>query len=202
MSIFCLLWVPFFYILRRIIVGESSSSGSILALLLGSIAAIVQFFLGDFIKPGGFGFNRWLFGFVDLICVQALLPVLAYLIIFAVRRFSGNADFGSFSLLWLIPAGGLRAVSWSALNDPVLLALVPLLWTAIAAGISFFINWMITGRRWYIFVVSIPCILILPVIAAASYWAFFSQQTLLGFALLTASFIPLAASFIFERYHN
>jgi len=200
--LFCLLWVPVFYILRRAVVGESATAGSVWALVFGSVTAIVQFFLGDFITAGGFGFNRWFHGFIDLISVQVLLPFLVYLILLAFRRFSGRIDFASFALLWFIPIGGVRAVSWIGMYDPVLLILVPLLWTALAAGISFLINWMITGRKWYKFVISIPCILIMPILVSAAYWAFFSQHAILGFALLIASYVPLILSFIFERHHE
>ena len=202
MSFFCLLWVPLFYLLRRSVVGAGSSSGGVWALFLGGVAAIVQFFLGNFISPGGFGISRWLFGFVDLISVQVLLPIFAYLVIFAIRRFSGDADFAGFALLWLIPAGVTRTVNWSAQGDPILLVAVPLLWTALAAGFSFFIHWMITSKKWYAFVVSIPCALSLPVIAAVSYWAFFSQRTLTGFCFLIAAYIPVIISFIFERHNS
>jgi len=200
--IFCLLWVPVFYILRRSVVGESATAGSVWALVLGSVTAIVQFFLGDFITAGGFGFNRWLHGFVDLISVQVLLPFFIYVVLLAFRRFSGNIDFASFTLLWFIPVGCIRSVSWSALNNPILLIFVPLLWTALAVGISFLINWMITNRKWYKFVISIPCILIMPFIASAAYWALFSQRTILGFGLLLAAHAPLILSFIFERHHE
>jgi hypothetical protein len=115
------------------------------------------------------------------------------------RGFSGDADFANFALLWLIPVGALRALSWSALNDPILLIVVPLLWTALAVGISFFINWMVNGFNVGITFASIFGIILLPVTAAATYWAFFSQQTLLGFLLLIVTHVPLAFSFVFER---
>jgi len=196
MSFFCLLWVPLFYLFRRSISG-GNSSGGVWALLFGSITAIVQFFLGDFVSPGGFGFSRWLFGFIDIVSLPVLIPLFLCALIFVFRGFSGEVDFAGFALLWIIPVGALRALSWSPLNDPILLVMVPLLWSALAAGISFFINWMINRFRWYSAVVSILCILLLPLIAAAAYWAFFSQQTALGFLLLFLVHIPLGLSFIF-----
>jgi hypothetical protein len=202
LSFFCLLWVPLFYFLRRIIAGAGASSGSIWALLLGSVVAITQFFLGYFVSPGGFELSRWIFGFVDIVTVPVLVPLLIYLIIFILKGFSGEADFARFALLWLIPWGAMRALTWSALNDPILLVVVPLLWTALAVGVSFFINWMITKFKWYSALVSIPCILVLPVLAASAYWAFFSQQTLMGFAMLLIAYIPVIISFIFERHKN
>jgi len=199
MSFFCLLWVPLFYLLRRSIIGESNSSGGVWALLLGSIVAIIQFFLGNIVSPGGFGLSRWMFGFIDLVSLQVLAPIFICFLMLLFRGFSSESDFGSFALLWLIPSGALRALTWSALSDPILLVLVPLLWTALAAGISFFINLMVKSFTWYFAIISIICILILPVAAATTYWAFFSQQTLLGYGLLFVTFIPVIFSFIFKR---
>jgi hypothetical protein len=197
MSFFCLLWVPLFYLLRRSISG-GGSSGGVWALLLGSITAIIQFFLGYLVSPGGFGYSRLLFGFIDIVSLPVLIPLFIYLLIILVRGSSGEIDFANFALLWLIPVGALRALSWSPFNDPILLVAVPLLWTAIAVGIPFFINLMINNLRWYTAIISILCILILPVLAAGVYWTFFSQKTLYGFLLLFAVNIPLILSLAFD----
>jgi len=195
MTFFCLLWVPLFYLLRRSLSG-GGSSGGVWALLLGSITAIIQFLLGYILSPGGFGFSRWLFGFFEIVSAPVLIPFVAYLLMLVFRGFSSNADFAGFSLLWLIPVGALRALSWSSMNDPILLVMAPLLWTALAVGISFFINWMTSSFNPFFAIVSVLCIIILPVSAAATYWAFFSQQTLLGFLLLFVTHIPFGLSFI------
>ena len=200
MSFFCLLWVPLFYLLRRAFV-RGSGSGGVWALLLGSITAIIQFFLGYFVSPGGFGFSRWLFGFIDIVSVPVLVPLVLCTLLFLIRGFAGNADFANFALLWIIPVAALRALSWSSKSDPVLLVLVPLLWTALAAGIPFFINWMANNLRWYTVFVSIICILLLPCAAAGAYWAFFSQQTILGFVLLFLIHIPVGFSLTFDILH-
>lgn len=189
-----MLWVPLFYLLRRVFSG--GSSGSVWALLLGSVTAIIQFFLGYIISPGGFGFSRWLFGFVDIVSLPVLVPLFLCFLMLLFQGFSGEIDFANFALLWLIPVAGLRALSWSSGNDPILLVAVPLLWTALAVGISFFITFMMNNLRWYIMVISILCILILPVSAAAAYWAFFSQQNALGFLLLFVTHIPFGFSLV------
>jgi len=194
MSFFCLLWVPFFYLFRKSLMSEGNSSGGVWALLLGSIIAIVQFFLGYIIIPGGFGVSRFIFGFIEIVSVPVLIPVFVYFLMILFRGFSGEIDFAGFALLWLFPVGALRALSWSSMNDPILLILVPLLWTALAAGISFFITWTANNFHVLKLIVSVLCIIILPVAAAASYWAFFSQQTLLGYGLLAVTNIPLAFS--------
>jgi len=196
MVFFCLLWVPLIYLLRRSF-SESSSSG-IWALLLGSIIAIVQFFLGYLVSPGGFGFSRFLFGFIEIASLPVLIPFVFYLIILLFKRFNDDIDFANFALLWLIPVGALRALSWSSTNDPILLVMAPLLWTALAVGIPFFINLIRDNLRWYVIIASVIGILLLPVLACATYWAFFSQQELLGFALLIATHIPIVLSLFFD----
>jgi hypothetical protein len=196
MTVFCFLWMPLFYLFRRSLVGETGS-GAVWALILGSAVALVQFLTGSFIEPGGFGLSRWISGMVDIVVLPVLLPLLVYLffVIFRVSS-SGPADFANFALLWLIPGAGLRAVGWSTANDPTLLILVPLLWTALAIGIPFFIDCMMRFFHWY---VVIPCglgILVLPFLAATSWWAFYSQITLYGVVFLALTAVPLVVSMI------
>jgi hypothetical protein len=194
MTFFCLLWVPLFYLLRRALSGEGGTSGSVWALLLGSIVAIIQFFLGDLVSPGGFGFSRWFFGFIDIVSLPVIIPFIAFFIMYIFHGFSSNIDFTNFTLLWLIPVGALRALSWSSMNDPILLVMAPLLWTAITVGFSCLINWMINSYNPFISFIAILCIIILPVTAAAAYWAFFSQHTLLGFLFLLVTHVPFGLS--------
>jgi len=164
--------------------------------MLGSITAIIQFFLGNVIDPGGFGFSRIVFGFFDIACFPVLLPVFIYLIILIFKRFSVDVDFANFALIWLIPIGALRALSWTSTNDPILLVLAPLLWVSLAVGISFFIDLAKNHFRWYTLILAVICIPILPAAASLSYWAFFSQLTLYGFALLGLMYIPVIAAVI------
>ena len=123
-----------------------------------------------------------------------LLPVFIYFILLIFKRFSVKIDFGNFALLWLIPVGALRALSWTSTNNPVLLVFTPLLWVALAAGISFFITLMINNFKWYTFILSVICILLLPAVSALTYWAFFSQLTLYGSILLAVMYIPVIVS--------
>ena len=195
MSFFCLLWMPLFYLFRRSITAESSSGG-VWALLLGSITAVIQFFLGNIVSPGGFGLSRWLYGFFEIVSLPVLIPFIICLFFIIFRWLPAETDFADFILLWLIPVSAMQALSWSSYNDPMLLIAVPLLWTAQASGISLFINWIIKKRRWYIIIFSILFILILPLAASSSYWAFFSHQLFRGFMLFSVTMIPLVLSII------
>ena len=194
MSFFCLLWVPFFLLLRRSLTG--TGGGSIFALLFGSITAVIQFLLGDLVTPGGFGFSRWIYGFIDIVSLPVLLPIIIFTILLVFRN-SGESDFANFTLFWLIPVGAFRALSWSAeQSDPILLVAVPLLWTALAAGISYLIHMMMESYSTIIKIGYFFCILLLPIFGALTYWAFFSQLTLLGFIFFFITQVPLVLSFV------
>ena len=199
MTVFCFLWIPLFYLFRRSLYQENTTSGGVWALLLGSLFALIQFFFGNIITPGGFGLSRWISALVDIVALPALLPLLAYLIYLFIKFFhifSDSANFANFALLWLIPGAFLRAVSWSSSSDPTLLVLVPVLWTAIVCGIPFFIDCIRAFPRWYIIILSLIGILILPFIAATSWWAFYSQRPNQGFLFLGFAVIPMLVSLI------
>ena len=196
MAFFCILWAPLFYMFRRSL-GTNSGSGGVWALLLGSIIAIVQFFFGDIINPGGFGLSRWISAFVDIVSLPVILPMLVYLLFLVFRITSSDSiDFAGFTLLWLIPAAGLRAIGWGSENDPVVLVLVPLLWTALAVGISFFIELILHYMRWYVIILAGICILLLPLLASTAWWAFYSQKNFYGYIFLSAAFVPTIISII------
>ncbi|MDR2375734.1 MAG: hypothetical protein LBD96_04765 [Treponema sp.] len=202
MSLFCLLWLPLFYLFWRSVSSAGESGyGGVWALLLGSAAAIFQFFYGAFIKPGGFGFSRWLSGCVDLVVVPVLLPLLVYLLLAVFRVVSGTVDFTGFALLWIIPMGALRAVNWGAQGDPILLVLVPLLWTAVAVGLPF-LGGIILRGPWPARIPAGLAGLALPFLAATVYWAFFRQEHRLGVPLLALGMVPLVASCVKMAWNN
>jgi hypothetical protein len=190
MSLFCFLWMPLFYLFwRSLSKPETEGSGGILALILGSIAAFIRFFLGAIINPGSFGLSRWFSACIDIVTLPAVLPLLVCLILSRFRIPVPN--YAGFALLWLIPVSAIQAVSWGAQNDPSLLVLTPILWTAIAVGIPFFSGIRRFPRT------NIPAVIAmaaLPFLAATAYWAFFSQRTRLGFLLLAITLIPMGIS--------
>jgi hypothetical protein len=195
MSFFCLLWVPLFYLFWRSVSGNNTVAGGVWAILVGSIVAMIQFFLGNFVDPGGFELSRWISGCIDIVTLPALAPIVIYFFLISFKFVSGEPDFTNFTLLWLIPSAALRALSWSSLRDPLLLVLVPVLWTAIAVGVSFFIN-IILKSRLLVIIPSFLVILIIPFAASCSYWAFFAQKTYWGLLFLFAAVAPMLVSVI------
>jgi hypothetical protein len=190
MSFFCLFWLPLFYLLWRNLTGNTVFSGGVWALLAGSIVAMLQFLLGSLTEPEGFGFSRWINGFVDIIAIPVLAPLLIYLLLVIFRVYKENVDFVGFALLWLIPGGAIRAVSWSAQSDPVHLVLAPILWTAIAVGVPFLAGFA-RHRLIYVIIPAFLGALIVPFAATFAYWGFYVQKTLWGFLFLLVAAAPM-----------
>ncbi|MDR2404092.1 MAG: hypothetical protein LBD78_08695 [Spirochaetaceae bacterium] len=191
MGLFCLLWLPLFYLFWVSVSPAGSGSGIIWALLPGSIGAVLQTVLGSPIEPHGFGFSRWAAVLVDIAILPAVLPLVVCALFALLRIIPNNSDLTGFALLWLIPGALIRAVSRSALQNPWLLILTLLIWTAIAVGIPFFLR--IIAERYPSRLMFIPVLFIpaLPLLAATSYWAFFSHRRTTGALVLTALCIPM-----------
>ena len=199
MSLFCLLWIPVFYFFRRFITVSPVQNNGVWflwSLLPGCAAVLVQYLIGSLVTQGGFGFSRWVSGFIDIVSLPVLVPLIVYFIFIALRVFPASVDYTNFTLLWLIPLAAFRSISWNFHRSPMMLVFVPLLWTAQAVGIPFFVHFIVNRNRWYILIPSVLGAIILPLAAATSWWAFFSQQTLTGFLLLAADLIPAVISVV------
>ncbi|MDR2793649.1 MAG: hypothetical protein LBB61_08305 [Treponema sp.] len=196
MSVFCLFWLPLFFLFWSDLVPYEINVSSILAVSLGSITAIARFFFGDFVDAGAFGPERWIGIFVDRVALPALLPLFIYAFFLLFRIAKDPAGFGSFALLWLVPAGILRTVQWSVENDPAKLVLIPVLWTSITVCVSFFINLCIRKKIWVIIPSVLGMIAISP-LAATVYWAFFSQKAaMIRYGSLAGTLILLVAAVV------
>jgi hypothetical protein len=195
MNLFCLLWAPLFYFFR-ISLGPSKTyrSGGAGALLLGSAFALTRFITGPWISPGEFGFSRWLSALVDTVGLPALIPFPFFVLFVLLKIVPSSGDYAGFALLWLIPEGIVRSVARIGRNDPVSLVLVPVLWTALALGIPFFVRFIPGGNRRFRAILAVFGIAALPVAAVTSYWAFFSRRFLWGWLFFALSLVPLLFS--------
>jgi hypothetical protein len=197
MSIFCLLWIPAFYFFRRSISPGKNGMGG-WALLLGCAAVLVRYLAGPFVAPVGFGLSCWLSGFINIVSLPVLVPVVVCVLLTALRVFPSDTDIGGFTFLWLIPLAFYHSMDGSLPYSPLMLVLVPLLWTTQILGVSFFIDCIFKYRRWYVIIPSVPAIAALPLIASSAWWAFYSQQTQIGCLFLFVSVIPALVSLIVE----
>ncbi|MDR1909087.1 MAG: hypothetical protein LBQ35_04155 [Spirochaetaceae bacterium] len=189
MGLFCILWAPLVLLLWRSLAG-GGNAGAVWAFLLGAAAALLHGLAGSFVEPRGFGLFRGLYVLVDIILLPAALPFLAALLLTLCRPSGTAFNLRLFALVWLIPQGLFRAMFWSG---PLFLILAPLLWTALALGVPFFIDMAggAPGLR------SLPGILgaaLLPLAAAACFWAFFGQRPVPGAAALAAVLAPALVS--------
>ena len=167
---------------------------SIWGLPLGALAVIARYFCGSLVTPGGFGLPRWMSGFVDIAGLPALIPLIVCGALVILRIFPRNVDYAGFALLWLVPLAAIHAISGNFPPSPIPLIVVPLLWSAQAVGIPFFMSGMTDNPRRHIVFFAGLGIAALPVAAVTSWWAFFSQRTLWGFLLLFVSLIPAVIS--------
>ncbi|MDR0556288.1 MAG: hypothetical protein LBG43_00225 [Treponema sp.] len=196
MSAFCLLWMPLFFLFWSALVPYKVDVSGALAVILGSVTAILQFFFGNLIAGGAFGMERWIGVFVDLVALPAVLPLFVYALFLLLRIAKDTTGFGSFSLLWLAPSGILRTVQWGVENDPAKLLLIPVLWTSIAVCVSFFINFYLRKKTLVAAVCSIMAIALIVPLATTVYWAFFSQIILIRWALLFGTLALLVCAVV------
>ncbi len=191
MTLFCLLWIPFVFLLWAALVPYEISISGILAIILGSLVAVVRFFFADSMDGGAFGFERWIAVAVDMVAIPVLTPLLVYALLLLVRAARDIVGAGGFALLWLLPNGILSAVQWSVEQDPLKLVLVPFLWTIIAVSVSFFLLVIKYIRNPVVIVASLLGILAVSPLSVTAYWAFYGQKS----SVLCYGTLALAAAF-------
>ena len=199
MNIFGLLWVLLVYSLWRSIPGNANTGGG-WAFILGILAAAGHFFLESVIDPGGFQFSRWMSGFT-IIVLPVLIPLLVYFLFSFFGFIKEGQNYAGFALAWIIPGAIFNAIRWSSFSDPILLILIPVLWTSIAIGVSFFIK-LINPRNIILTILVSLGILAIPITSTSSYWAFFSHKTQNGTILLIISVIPMIVSVILPFFYK
>jgi hypothetical protein len=196
MSFFCLLWIPLFYLFWISLSSEDTPSlYQFLALFLGSLSALITFFLGSLINPGEFGFSRWLSAYIEIVSLPGIIPLFTGFLVSLLPGFPKGGGSANFALLWLIPVAVMRTAVWGVRKDPLHLVLVPLLWSVLAVGIPALFGLF----RWLRGKPVIPVItgfFLLSLAAAASYWAFFSQRFYLGLLFLLISLVPVSIGII------
>ncbi|MDR2786174.1 MAG: hypothetical protein LBB83_09705 [Treponema sp.] len=195
MSLFCLFWTPLVLLLWvSLNSGSRGGSDGILAFVLGSLVSVLHYFFYPIINTAGFGFFLWLFALINIVLIPAVLPFLFFILLALSGFFKDKADPVKFVLFALVPAGVIRAIGWSAHNDPLYLVLIPVLWTTLALGISFL--WRRARESSFPRIIFfLLAIFLMPPTAAAVFWAFYGQMVPAGFILLAALSIPSIIAF-------
>ncbi|GHU23632.1 hypothetical protein FACS1894172_02590 [Spirochaetia bacterium] len=198
MTLFCLLWVPLFYVLWCSRSPHYGNVNILIPLLAGGCGALLYRFAGPFLPPGRFDMERWFHIAADVIAVPVLPPLILSLIPIAAGK---QIDSTGFSLIYLIPVSAIHSVDKSLLNDPIYFVLPPILWTTVVVGIPFFSR-LFYKKRNALIPVAVMAIIAVFLIAASSYWFFFCQQQIPGIVLLGLNVIPVFIALIVPPHRH
>ncbi|HCM25265.1 MAG: hypothetical protein A2Z99_04795 [Treponema sp. GWB1_62_6] len=198
MSLYCFLLAPLVAWFRRpALRGGGAGRGIFIAFASGAIAAAIGSAIGPLLPSGLFDFIRW----VRLLAAVAFPPLIPLVLLLAMEKLSLariRIDAETFALVFLVPFGAARALSVGESYDPLTFVLIPSLWCALAVGVPAMVRLARDeiGLRSY---ASGACAALLPLAAATSAWAFFSNLPLIGSVALAASAAP--ASIALARIH-
>jgi hypothetical protein len=196
MILFCLFWTPLVLLLRFSLNAKSGGkAGGVPALVLGSAVSILHHFFYPPISAAGFGLSLWLYVLINVVVIPVLLPFLVFVFLSVPGFFKGGADPALFVLFSLVPAGITRAAGWNVRHDPLYLVLIPLLWTALALGIAFFAR-LVRKKFFPRIILLLPAMLLMPLVAAGCFWAFYRQAPASGFILLSVLLIPAVIALV------
>jgi hypothetical protein len=182
-----------------------NTGGGVFALAFGCLGVAALFFTGPLVQPGGFGFSRWLSGFMDVVSIPALIPLILYLLFVEMTLLSPGSDHAGFALMWLVPLSAFRAMQWISVPSPATLVLVPVLWSALALGMPAMLALARKcadadsadgnpSKKTSLIVLLVAAMVILPFAAATSWWAFFTNLPVLGAGLLALTCAPALVS--------
>jgi hypothetical protein len=202
MSFFCMFWTPlvlFFW--NSLNTREHGNFGGLWAFILGILVSVFHYLFYPFVKASGFGLSLWFHTLIDIVSVPAVLPLLVFALFTVLRLPGTGADPAKFVLTALIPAGVLRAIGWSGQNAPLYLVLIPLIWTMLALGVSFFTR--LVFRNFLLWLITLLSVIVLAPLAATVFWAFYGQMPFTGFLLLAPlsilSFVVLITTGLARR---
>ncbi|MDR1429962.1 MAG: hypothetical protein LBI85_06695 [Spirochaetaceae bacterium] len=189
MTLFSFVWVFVFCLFWRAAAG-GAFTGGVWAVFFGLVIALFQRFAGSPVYAGGFGFLRWVSSFVDIIVFPVLLPLGLCFVFLIFNVFSDSLDMTNFILVWLIPCSILRAMGLESYPPPMEAVFVPLLWTALAVGMPFFIR--MSGELYgFRSALALAACAALPLLGATAYWAFFCQRLFLAYSLAALTVLPM-----------
>lgn len=176
MILFSILWIPSLYMFVEALQQprDPEKKGLILAVLGGCLLSVMTFFIPNLLPEGAFGFMRWLHGFVDVIAVPVLLPLLFRYMLQIRYLHQSYIEIHQFVLVWLIPVALVKSIQWNFHKDAILLVLTPLLWGAQAIGIPWALEKAEEEIGFKSFL-SYTTAVLLPLLASTAYWAFFSK---------------------------
>lgn len=191
MILFSILWIPTLYLFVNALQKprDLEKKGFVLAILGGCLTGIFYFFFPNLLSSGAFGFMRWLHGFVDVVALPVLIPLLFRYILQIRYKHQKYLEIAQFVLIWLIPVSLVKSIQWNINKDFILLVLTPLLWSAQGIGIPYLLN-RAAEEIGFISFLFYTLAFMLPFGAVTLYWSAFSKMYFIAVPLLVLTLIP------------
>lgn len=168
--------------------------------------AIIRFFSVNFVSAYGFSFSRYVSAFVDFASLPVVVSLLVCIVFYKVQtkifKRLFTPDFTGFILISLIPVLLVCAIRWGTSKNPLLLVLVPVLWSATAVGFYPLFTFIFKRPGVRRLICGIAAIAALPCLAAAVWWQFFIQENLNAFILLFILLVPAILTICFLMRGN
>jgi hypothetical protein len=192
-NIICLLWMPvvflFWVTVRPASQRDAAGAGALLALPLGIIAALIWFFGSPFVQAQGRGLQRVLSIFIDVNGVFLLMPLVLGWALRVLGAFNAEFDITAWTLLFLFPVAVSTSINSDPDFEPALLYLRSCVWVLVPIDVAIVFRLLRNKTRWLL-ALMLPYVLAWPVLGSACYWAFFVQDRLIGWTLLTVITLP------------
>jgi len=195
-ELFTFLFVPFFCVLWRTlpsIIGSARVRPVVMGLVCGCLLLPPLVLFTPIVNASGFGLSRALSALLDM---TGLLPFAGLLFfgLFRLLRLLPECEAADFTPPFIVPLSAAKALSWEETGNPLYALLPPLLWTSLCVCFSLAVTLgAAKGATALRRVLAGLVLVVSPLAAAFSWWAFFAQKTLyaclaLGFVLsLTAA---------------
>lgn len=200
MLIFCILWLPLFYLLWNIIRPENGACPRdrfferVFALAAGVFTGIVRFFMPAIRASDAFGVSRLLGACANFAIIPPLVAIASALLFYKIPRTilksAGFSDMAGGMFIAMIPSSVIHATIYGTGNDPSNLVLVPLMWTAIIlntyfAGIRFGSNNF--AKNIFIYTAAF---IVSGLLASVTWLAFFASKPAIGLILFIITAAP------------
>ncbi len=166
----------------------------IVGFALGLVSGYLRYSVGELFPFRSYGWLAFAAQLVDGAPLDALLPLGAYALIRRCGRSKRPYDANeavSFSLAWLAPLCGFRAVYWSAVPDPVRLMIIPILFVFLSVSMPYWIQ-KVLDEFGLSQAAAVVLVIAAPLVSAAATWALLTQRLILG-----TLFLCLAAAAAF-----
>jgi hypothetical protein len=200
MILFSILYIPALYLFVEALQQpkDREKKGMILAIFGGSLIGVLAFFFPRLVPEGSFGFLRWFHGFIDVIALPVLIPLLFRYLLQIRYKHQNYIEISQFILLWLIPLALVKSIQWNVHKDGILLVLTPGLWGALSIGIPWLLEKAEEEIGFLSFIAAATAVL-LPLCATTAYWAWFSKFYIVAVPTTMVSFIP-GVWYLIQKY--